>query len=87
MASRRIARAERRKISANFRRIPRRGITQNQMLPGIIPGMHASRWLLFAGLTGYCGDVVLFGGVHANATIALMRHVAHGILLGLLRFA
>jgi hypothetical protein len=49
--------------------------------------MLVSRWFLFAGLVAYCGDVALYAGVHADAMIGLMRHVARGILLALLYYA
>ena len=48
--------------------------------------MRLSGWILFALATAYCADTLLYYGVHAQAAITLARHVAQGILLGLMRY-
>jgi hypothetical protein len=47
--------------------------------------MQVARWIVFTALIGYCGDLALYNGVHAQGALLLVRGVAHGIVLGLLR--
>ena len=48
--------------------------------------MRFSHWTLFGLATAYCADTLMYNGTHATTAIALARNVAHGILLGLLRY-
>jgi hypothetical protein len=49
-------------------------------------GSAMTKAFLFAGLAGYCGDSVWFGGVHAASLLHVLRGTANGILMGIGHF-
>jgi hypothetical protein len=46
--------------------------------------MQVVRWFSFVGLIAFCADTALYGGVHADSIIYLVRNVGRGVLLGAL---
>ncbi len=41
---------------------------------------------MFGLLLAYCADTLFFGGFYSETVLTITRHVAHGVLMGLIRY-
>jgi hypothetical protein len=42
---------------------------------------------MFGLLVAYCADILFYGGVYSATVLTIGRHIAHGVFMGLMRYA